>query len=161
MRKWEIWPFLEPKSWRKYDISWLLESSCFELFTDGKYGLSFQPKSWWKDYIYVVFLSFLWYSMTWEICFFAQCTSKIKNLFSVLWSFIEFNGNITVTLITTPYFMFFWCWFSSIFLFYLLAQNWLLAKCVLFSLSFTTSENGPNFPSIFSVRTTKTKNFVM
>ena len=32
----------------------------------------FQPKSWWKDEIYVVFLSFLWYSRTWEICFFAQ-----------------------------------------------------------------------------------------
>ena len=29
----------EPKSWRKYDIYWLLRSSCFELFGDGKYGL--------------------------------------------------------------------------------------------------------------------------
>ena len=113
----------------------------------------------------IIFTWSFWafYDIPWpgKYVFFAQCTSKIKNLFSVLWSFIEFNGNITVTLITTPYFMFFWCWFSSIFLFYLLAQNWLLAKCVLFSLSFTTSENGPNFPSIFSVRTTKTKNFVM
>ena len=27
----------------------------------------FQPKSWWKDDIYMVFLSFLWYSRTWEI----------------------------------------------------------------------------------------------
>ena len=33
----------------------------------------FQPKSWWKDGIYVVFLSFLWYSRTWEIWLFAQC----------------------------------------------------------------------------------------
>ena len=32
----------------------------------------FQPKSWWKDDIYVVFLSFLWYSRTWEIWFFTQ-----------------------------------------------------------------------------------------
>ena len=32
-----------------------------------------QPKCWWKDDIYVVFLSFLWYSRTWEIWFFAQC----------------------------------------------------------------------------------------
>ena len=38
-RKWEIRSFLEPNSWRKYDIYWLLESSCFELFGDGKYGL--------------------------------------------------------------------------------------------------------------------------
>ena len=34
----------------------------------------FQPKSWWKDDIYMVFLSFLWYSRTREIWFFAQCT---------------------------------------------------------------------------------------
>ena len=37
----------------------------------------FQPKSWWKDDIYVVFLSFLWYSKTWEIWFFAQCSFHI------------------------------------------------------------------------------------
>ena len=29
----------EPKSWRKYDIYWLLKSSCFNLFGNGKYGL--------------------------------------------------------------------------------------------------------------------------
>ena len=38
-RKWEIRSFLGPKRWRKYDICWLLESSCFELFGDRKYGL--------------------------------------------------------------------------------------------------------------------------
>ena len=94
--------FLEPKSWLKDDIYWLLKRSCFELFGDGKYGLfwvkklverwyllvtekclfwtfqwweirSFlQPNSWWKDDIYVIFLSFLWYSRTWDIWFFAQ-----------------------------------------------------------------------------------------
>ena len=32
----------------------------------------FQAKIWRKDYIYAVFLSFLWYSGTWEIWFFAQ-----------------------------------------------------------------------------------------
>ena len=31
--------FFEPKSWWKDDIYWLLKSSCFELFDDGKYGL--------------------------------------------------------------------------------------------------------------------------
>ena len=30
---------LQPKSWWKDDIYWLLKSSCFELFGDGKYGL--------------------------------------------------------------------------------------------------------------------------
>ena len=31
--------FFKPKSWWKDDIDWLLRSSCFELFCDGKYGL--------------------------------------------------------------------------------------------------------------------------
>ena len=38
-REWEIRFFLEPKSWWKDDIYWLLKRSCFELFRDGKYGL--------------------------------------------------------------------------------------------------------------------------
>ena len=98
------WNIIFPnKSWQKYDIYWLLESSCFELFSDGKYGFFwvkklmerwyslvtekflfwtsrwweircfFRPKGWWKDDNYVVFLSFLRYSRTWEIWFFAQC----------------------------------------------------------------------------------------
>ena len=101
-RWWEIRSFFESRSWWKDDIYWLLRSSCFELFGDGKYGLFlsqdvdgkmiftgywkvlvsnfsvmgntvfFQPKSWWKDDIYLVFLSFPWYSRTWEIWFFAQ-----------------------------------------------------------------------------------------
>ena len=33
----------------------------------------FQPKSWWKDDIYLVFFSFPWYSRTWKIWFFVQC----------------------------------------------------------------------------------------
>ena len=36
--------FFEPKSWWKDDIYWLLKSSCFELFRDRKYGLSFSQK---------------------------------------------------------------------------------------------------------------------
>ena len=31
--------FFESRSWWKDDIYWLLRSSCFELFGDGKYGL--------------------------------------------------------------------------------------------------------------------------
>ena len=37
--KMEYIVFFEPKSWWKDDIYQLLESSCFELFGDGKYGL--------------------------------------------------------------------------------------------------------------------------
>ena len=29
----------------------------------------FEPKSWWKDYMYLVFLSYPWYSRTWAIRF--------------------------------------------------------------------------------------------
>ena len=89
--------FFESKSCWKDDIYWLLKSSCFNLFGNGKQGLFlsqkvdgkmiftdywkvpvlifsgmgntvfFEPKSWWKDDIYLVFLSFPWYSRTWEI----------------------------------------------------------------------------------------------
>ena len=105
-REWEIRSFFEPKSWWKDDIYWLLKMSLFELFGVGKYGLFwvkklmarwyllvtekflfwtfpwweigsfFQPKSWWKDDIYLVFLSFSWYSRTLEIWFFAQCRTS-------------------------------------------------------------------------------------
>ena len=32
------------KSWWKYDIYWLLKSSCFQLFGDGKYDLFFSQR---------------------------------------------------------------------------------------------------------------------
>ena len=43
-RWWEIRSFFESRSWWKDDIYWLLKSSCFELFGDGKYGLFFSQK---------------------------------------------------------------------------------------------------------------------
>ena len=43
-QRWEMRSFFEPKSWWKDDIYWLLKSSCFELFGDGKYGLFFSQK---------------------------------------------------------------------------------------------------------------------
>ena len=33
--------FFESRSWWKDDIYWLMRRSCFELYGDGKYGLSF------------------------------------------------------------------------------------------------------------------------
>ena len=67
-RRWEIRSFFEPKRWWKDNIYWLLKSSCFEFFADGKYGLFFSGKSWWKEHIYLVFLSFPWYSKTFVQC---------------------------------------------------------------------------------------------
>ena len=43
-QRWEIRSFFQPKSWWKDDIYWLLKSSCFELFDDGKYGIFFSQK---------------------------------------------------------------------------------------------------------------------
>ena len=37
----------------------------------------FEPKSWWKDDIYLAFLSFPWYSRTWEIWLFVQCAEAV------------------------------------------------------------------------------------
>ena len=40
-QRWEIWSSFELKRGWKDDIYWLLKSSCFERFGDGKYGLFF------------------------------------------------------------------------------------------------------------------------
>ena len=102
--------FFESKSWWKVDIYWLLKSSCFDLFGNGKYSLFwvkklmerwyllvaekflvwtfwwweirpfFQLKSWRNDDIYLIFLSFPWYSRAWERWFFTQCLWMVKQL---------------------------------------------------------------------------------
>ena len=63
-------------SWAKKltEIWYLLITGKFLFWTFRWWEIRsfFQPKSWWKDDIYVVFLSFLWYSRTWEIWFFGQ-----------------------------------------------------------------------------------------
>ena len=111
------------------------KTSCFELFRDGKYGLFFsekvhgkmiltdywnllfwffqkwkirsffKAKSWWKYDVYFVFLSFPWYSRTWEIWFFMQW-NEIKSTYNGRgiafdgegsWSFgNNFAGNIVI-----------------------------------------------------------------
>ena len=55
------------------------EKFLFWTFRWWENTIFFQPKSWWKDDIYLVFLSFPWYSRTWEICFFAQWKLKFKS----------------------------------------------------------------------------------
>ena len=49
------------------------EKFLFWTFRWWENTIFFQPKSWWKDDIYLVFLSFPWYSRTWKIWFFMQC----------------------------------------------------------------------------------------
>ena len=91
----------------------ITESFCFELFGDGKYGLFcvkklmerwyllvaqkflfwtfwcweirsfFQPNSWRKDDIYLVFLRFPWYSRTWETWLFCLAWFSIIRLYIV------------------------------------------------------------------------------
>ena len=106
-REWEIRYFFEPKSWWKDNIYRLLKSSCFDLFGNGKCGLFlsqkvdgkmiftdywkvlvlnfpvmgntafFQSKSWWKDDIYLVFLSFPWYSRKYGFWRSESCRPKV------------------------------------------------------------------------------------
>ena len=41
---WKIRSFFESRSWWQDDIYWLTRSSCFELFSDGKYNLFISQK---------------------------------------------------------------------------------------------------------------------
>ena len=43
-RWWKIRSFFESRSWWKDDIYWILRSSCFELFGNGKYSPFFSQK---------------------------------------------------------------------------------------------------------------------
>ena len=43
-RQREIRSFVEPKSWWKDDVYWLMKSYCFQLFTDRKCSLFFSQK---------------------------------------------------------------------------------------------------------------------
>ena len=55
--------------------SYLLITETFFFWTFRRWEIwsFFRPKSWWKDNVYLVFLSFLWYLRTWKIWFFMQC----------------------------------------------------------------------------------------
>ena len=68
----KIGSFFEPRNWWKDDISWLLRSSCFEIFGDEKCGLFFSQKFDGKIIFTWSFFSFPWYSRTWEIWFFCS-----------------------------------------------------------------------------------------
>ena len=70
-RWWEIRSFLSQEVDGKMIFSGYWEVLVLNVSVMGN-TVFFQPKSWWKDDVYVVFLSFLSYSRTWEIWFFAQ-----------------------------------------------------------------------------------------
>ena len=88
--------FLEPKNWLKYDIYWLLRSSCCELFGNGKYGLFWGKKFMERWYLLItekllfwttgkfLFWAFRW----WEIRSFFKQNVDVKVVFT--WSFWAF-----------------------------------------------------------------------
>ena len=79
-------------------------------FTVMENTVFFQSKSWWKDEIYLVFLSFPWYSRTWEIWFFVQWVNEsleidmaiVRYWQSKVWN--RDNGNFVKTNAWKPLF---------------------------------------------------------
>ena len=72
--------FLQRKSWWKDTIYWLLKIFCFELFGDEKYGLSLEPRGWWKRWYLVINENFLfWTFRWWEIRSFFESRSRWKD----------------------------------------------------------------------------------
>ena len=70
-RWWEIQCFLSQEVDGKMIFTGYLEILVLN-FSVMENTVFFQPKRWWKDDIYLIFLSFPWYSETWEIWFFVQ-----------------------------------------------------------------------------------------
>ena len=71
----------EPKSWWKYDIYWLLKSSRFDLFGNGKYGLFLSQKVDGKM-IFAGYRKFLfWTFRWWEIRSSFEGDGKIRSSF--------------------------------------------------------------------------------
>ena len=66
----------------------------------------FQPISWWKDDIYLVFFTFPWYSRTWEIRFFVQSSSG-NLLTEVSLNTGMFHEKYDIKT-TSPFLCFFW-----------------------------------------------------
>ena len=95
---WKIRGFFELKSWWKYDISWLLKSSCFELFGNGKYSLFWDKKLMKRWYLLItekflfwatkklLFWAFQW----WEIWFLFSQKVDVKKIFTQsFWAFYD------------------------------------------------------------------------
>ena len=78
-RWWEIRSFLSQEFDGKMIFTGYWEVLLLNFSVIGN-TVFFQPKNWWKD-LYMVFLSFPWYSKTSEIWFFAQWSmlQKLRN----------------------------------------------------------------------------------
>ena len=86
--------FLEPKSWRKYRIYWLLENSCFELFVDGKYGFCSSQEVYGKM-IFTVYWEVLVlnFSVMGNMVFFSAKKVDGKMIFTwSFWAFYDIPG---------------------------------------------------------------------
>ena len=81
--------FFEPKSWWKDEIYQLLESSCFELYGDGKYGLFWAKKLMERWYLLITEKTLFWSFRRWEIQSFLSQKVDGKVIFP--WSFWAFN----------------------------------------------------------------------
>ena len=91
--RWEIRSFFDPKGWWKYDIYWLLKRSCFELFRDGKYGLILSQKVDERWYLIITEKFLFWIFRWWEIRSFFQPKSWMKDdIYLVFWAFHDIPG---------------------------------------------------------------------
>ena len=52
--------FFEPKTWWKYCFDWLMKSSSFELFGNGKYSLFWEKKLMKRWYLLITDMSLFW-----------------------------------------------------------------------------------------------------
>ena len=82
IRRWKIRYFFEQKIWWKYEIYWLLKSSCFKFFGDGKYGgegVFWAKKLMGRLYLLITEKFLVWTSLRWEIRSFFESKSWLKD----------------------------------------------------------------------------------
>ena len=76
----EIWSLLMTEKF----LFWATKKFLLWTFRRWEIRTFFKPKSWCKDNIYLVFLSFPWHSKTWETRFFVLCF--LTNNHSRIWN---------------------------------------------------------------------------
>ena len=105
-REWKIRSFLRQKVDGKMIFTSHWKVIVLNFYVIG-YTIFFQPKSWCKVNIWLVFLSFPWYSRTWEIWLFVQWPCF---LFTSILLDIRYNHYWTISWININC----WFFFSSI-----------------------------------------------
>ena len=90
----EKYDIFEPKSWWKYDIYWLLKSSCFDHFGNGKCGL-FSAKKLMEIWYLLITENFLFWSFhKWEIRSFLSQEVDAKMIFTGYWEVLILNFSV-------------------------------------------------------------------